>query len=338
MPFADLGLGRIGVLPEQPGRLHDHARRAEAALEAVLVPERLLERVERGAIGHAFDGLDLVAIRLDREDGARLGALAVEVDRAGAAVARVAADVRAGQAERVAQEVDEQETGFDVRLLGRPVDGDADVLGAHRWSVSLRVGECALDGRAGGPEGHLRGHRPLVFDGTPDIAAGICSARRRPHRPGGTGASDGALPIRIASASVAANGDRGDPGHADAGALDRPVRIQPDEDGDPDRGEVADLALELLVRAAGDLGRRDSRIWVRTSVGSIAVVKVSRKNSRAWIVRSPAWLVQTIVALVARRNAGQSDAGSAWAIEPPIVPQLRTCGSPMVLVMSTMPG
>ena len=27
--------------------------------------------------------------------------------------------------------------------------------------------------------------------------------------------------------------------------------------------------------------------------------------------------------------AGQSLAGSAWATEPPIVPQLRTCGSPI---------
>ena len=73
-------------------------------------------------------------------------------------------------------------------------------------------------------------------------------------------------------------------------------------------------------------------------MGSIAVLKVSRKKSRAEIARSPAWLVQMIVAPVARRNAGQSEAGSAWAIEPPIVPQLRTCGSPMVPEMSTIPG
>src|SRR5689334_18851210 len=37
----------------------------------------------------------------------------------------------------------------------------------------LRVREGALDGRAGGPEGHLRSHRPLVFDGTTDVAAWI---------------------------------------------------------------------------------------------------------------------------------------------------------------------
>ena len=69
-----------GVVGQERGGLHDHARRAEAALESVLVPERLLERVERGAVRHALDGLDLVAVRLDRQDRAGLGALAVEVD------------------------------------------------------------------------------------------------------------------------------------------------------------------------------------------------------------------------------------------------------------------
>src|SRR6185369_5306114 len=45
-PLADIALGRIRVLAEQPGRLHDHPRRAEATLETVLVPERLLEWME----------------------------------------------------------------------------------------------------------------------------------------------------------------------------------------------------------------------------------------------------------------------------------------------------
>ena len=64
-------------------------------------------------------------------------------------------------------------------------------------------------------------------------------------------------------------------------------------------------------------------------MGSIAVVNVSRKKSRATISRSPSAPRQTSVAFTASSAAGQSDAGSAWATEPPIVPQLRTCGSPM---------
>src|SRR5204863_10097165 len=61
-PRADLRLGRLGVLLQQPGGLHDHPRRAEPALEAVLVPERLLERMEVGPGSHPLDGLHLGAV------------------------------------------------------------------------------------------------------------------------------------------------------------------------------------------------------------------------------------------------------------------------------------
>ena len=115
----------VGVLVEEPGGLHDHPRGAEAALEAVLVPERLLERVEVGAVGHPLDGLELAAVGLDGEHRARLGALAIDVDGARAAVAGVAADVRAGQPEVVAQEMDEEQARLDIGLVRLAVDGDA---------------------------------------------------------------------------------------------------------------------------------------------------------------------------------------------------------------------
>src|SRR6476646_1517873 len=128
----DLGFVGVGVLAEQPSRLHDHPRRAEAALKAVLIPERLLERVERRLAGHPLDRLELATIRLDREHRARLRARAIDVDGAGAAVARVASDVGAGQAEVVAQEVDEEEARLDICLVRLAVDGDRDVPGRHR--------------------------------------------------------------------------------------------------------------------------------------------------------------------------------------------------------------
>src|SRR5262249_952565 len=85
------------------------------------------ERVQ-GAVGvrHAFDGAHVGAVRLHREDGARLDRLAVEIDRAGAAVAGLAADVRAGDVEVVAQEVDEQSARLDQRVdrLAVPLERD----------------------------------------------------------------------------------------------------------------------------------------------------------------------------------------------------------------------
>ena len=53
-------------------------------------------------------------VGLDGEHRAALHALAVEVDRAGAAVARVAADDRADLAEPFAQVVDQEQAGFDL--------------------------------------------------------------------------------------------------------------------------------------------------------------------------------------------------------------------------------
>src|SRR2546426_6117760 len=130
-PLPDLLVARVGVLAEEPSGLHDHARRAEPALQAVLIPERLLERVEVRAVGHPLDGADLGAARRHGEHRAGLGAAAVDQHRACPAVAGVAADVGPGQAERVAQEMDEQKAGLDLCLAGLAVHGESDVLSAH---------------------------------------------------------------------------------------------------------------------------------------------------------------------------------------------------------------
>ena len=126
-PFADLGLARVRVLAEQVDRRHDHAGRAEAALQRVALVERLLHRVQRAVRrGEALDRGHLAAVGLHREHRAALHAHAVEQDRAGAAVAGVAADDGADLAERVAQMVDEQGAGCDVVVVTNAVHGDAD--------------------------------------------------------------------------------------------------------------------------------------------------------------------------------------------------------------------
>src|SRR3954453_5483306 len=56
----DFVIRRIRMVGQKLLRRHDHARRAEAALQAVLVPEGLLDGVElavRG--GQSFDGQDV---------------------------------------------------------------------------------------------------------------------------------------------------------------------------------------------------------------------------------------------------------------------------------------
>ena len=66
------------------------------------------------------------AVGLHREPRARFDRDAVDEHRAGAALAGVAADLGAGEAERLAQEVHEQQPRLDVALIGAAVDGDPD--------------------------------------------------------------------------------------------------------------------------------------------------------------------------------------------------------------------
>ena len=133
----DLLLGGVRVLLEQVDALHDHPRRAEPALEAVALAERLLHRVQLAVGGQPLDRGDLGAVGLDGQHVARLHAAAVEVHRAGAAVAGVAADDGAGLAELLAQVLHQQHPGFDVVGDLLAVDGEADPR--HGLSLVPRV-------------------------------------------------------------------------------------------------------------------------------------------------------------------------------------------------------
>src|SRR5690606_6126589 len=104
----------IRLALHQIDRAHDHAGRAEAALQAVVLAERGLHRVQLAVLGQTLDRGHLGALRPRRQHGADLDRLAVDVDRAGAALAGVAADVGAGQIEVLAQELDEEGARLDL--------------------------------------------------------------------------------------------------------------------------------------------------------------------------------------------------------------------------------
>src|SRR5919198_26971 len=124
-PAPDLVVGQpVAVRAEKLDAGHDHPRRAEAALERVALPERLLQRMQLAVLRQALDRRDLAAVGLDGEHGARLHREPVDVDRAGAADGRVAADLRSGEPEVVAEEVDEQRPRLDLRLVPDAVDGE----------------------------------------------------------------------------------------------------------------------------------------------------------------------------------------------------------------------
>ena len=126
----DLVVGGVGVPGEEVGRDHDHAGRAEPALEAVLLPERLLQGMEAVASG----ARPSIVVTLPPSAWTAsivqdFTAVAVDVDGARAALARVAADVGAGEVEFLADQLDEQASGLDVRLPLLTVDRERNMLG-----------------------------------------------------------------------------------------------------------------------------------------------------------------------------------------------------------------
>src|ERR1051326_4260457 len=98
----------VAVRGDERGRRHNHARRAEAALKGMPLPERLLHRVQLAVVGETFDRRNGASVGLDGENGARLHGEPVEVHGARAALRGVAGELRTRESELVAQEVDEQ--------------------------------------------------------------------------------------------------------------------------------------------------------------------------------------------------------------------------------------
>src|SRR5579884_564549 len=143
----DLRLGRVGVLVQQRLGGHDHPGRAEAALQPVLLPEALLQGMKLAVLLQPLDGQQLAAIGLDCQQRAGLDVLAVQNDRAGATVRGVTADVRPGQPERLADEVDQQQPRLDLGSARLAVDGDRDgeafLWGDHRAPPWARAAACS---------------------------------------------------------------------------------------------------------------------------------------------------------------------------------------------------
>ena len=119
-----VGRGRV-LLDERDADEH-HPRRAEPALQTVLLLERGLDRMQRTVALQPFDGGDRSAVGLHREHRARLHRRAVEQHGARAAARGVAADVRAGEPGDGCGCSRRGARGARRRACGGAVDGDGD--------------------------------------------------------------------------------------------------------------------------------------------------------------------------------------------------------------------
>ncbi len=143
---ADLVLARARILGEQAHRREHHPARAVAALKRVMRVEALLQRMERAVLGQPLDRRDLVPVRLDAEQRARLHRFAVEQHGAGTARRGVAADDRSGQVESLTQDVDEQLPRVELELVRDSLTVSDTCLTAA--SFHAPGGAAAASGRA----------------------------------------------------------------------------------------------------------------------------------------------------------------------------------------------
>src|SRR5207245_2525684 len=141
-----------------------------AALQAMVLAERLLHWVHRIARRETFDRRDLAAVGLHREHRARLHRLSVEQDGARAARRRVATHVGAGETARLAQVVDEQLAGADQYATALAV--------SHGWtsasSVVVASGDAWPDAIAASSLG-----RPVILTGRDALPSGAPDELRR---------------------------------------------------------------------------------------------------------------------------------------------------------------
>jgi hypothetical protein len=133
----------------------DEARRAEAALAAVMVDHRALHRMQRAiGAGQPLDGAHGLAVKLRQEQDAGIerarAPRVADHHRAGAAIALVAAFLGAGQAALLAQPVEQRARRRRVRQrTGVPL---------RRNAISLMsVQPPPVRGSSGGP---MRRGRP----------------------------------------------------------------------------------------------------------------------------------------------------------------------------------
>src|SRR5207245_4298394 len=100
----------------------DLSRRAIAALKAVVLDERSLDRMQLFAVRQSFDGRDLVTLVHGREGKTRVHAPAVDQNRARAALAVIASFFRTGQMQSLTQGVEQCRAWIDVQRVIFAVD------------------------------------------------------------------------------------------------------------------------------------------------------------------------------------------------------------------------
>ena len=143
--------------------------------------EPLLQRVQPVAVGQPFDRGHLPAVGPDRELAAGVDGGAVEPDRAGAALAPVAANLGSGQTQVVAQNLGQCPAVLDLEGVCLAVDTQRDT---RTWSGVSRLVADRLPRATHLQRGQGRGggERPRTFDERASRDAAHASLKPRSAR------------------------------------------------------------------------------------------------------------------------------------------------------------
>src|SRR5213593_4075681 len=82
--------------------------------------------MQLSVLSEALNRRDVGAVDLHSETGERLRRHPVQEDRAGAALARIAADFGAGDAAEIANEMNQKLARLDLAVVAPPIDRNAD--------------------------------------------------------------------------------------------------------------------------------------------------------------------------------------------------------------------
>ena len=235
-----LGLRWSGVAREEIGERHEDAGGAEPALQRVIVLERLLQRVElAAAVGERFHGGHRPALGLHRKRQARAHRSAVDQHRAAAADAVLAADMGAGGAEDLAEEIAQQHARLGLAGKLAAVERQRDPGALVLAYAAHRIASCDHD-RAD-PAQEVAPHAGRGMD----VVVAF-------ELPGDAldGVFGGAVAVSLDAADGGTSGHAADADPDAAGALDR--------GGDRHDGEIAVAARDLAERHAARSGDRET--------------------------------------------------------------------------------
>src|SRR5262249_145934 len=126
-PLTNLSLIRLRMLLQQSTRRHDHPGRAIAALQTMVLPETLLHRMQPRFGSESFNRRHLRAVSLNREQPPGLHRSPIEQNRACPADRSLTSDVGPCEPNKIADEMNKQQTRFNVCVVTGAIDLERDL-------------------------------------------------------------------------------------------------------------------------------------------------------------------------------------------------------------------